>query len=362
MPARSQLRPRGIRALALAAAAVALASPTAPAFAADDPVSDPAVWGVRTASNDLGAAREHYAYALDPGETLHDAIVVANHDSTPLDLDVYAADGFTTEAGELDLLMRGETSTSVGAWIALDEGTVHLEPGASVEVPFTVTVPESASPGDYAGGVVTSLATPEQQQGIAVDRRLGIRVHLRVGGDLAPALAVEDLRVDYTGTLDPFGTGEAVVTYTVRNTGNLRLSATQAASVAGPGGLFPVAAAGLGDLPELLPGDEREVRVPIAGVFPAGLVTADVVLQPIVPQTVDASDAAVAVDAVRAQATTWAVSWTLLGLVLLVVAAAVLPFVLRGRRRRREDARVAAAVAEALAARDEERAGTAVER
>ncbi len=38
-----------------------------------------------------------------------------------------------------------------------------------MQVPFTVEVPENATPGDYAGGIVTSLVEPDATQGINVD-------------------------------------------------------------------------------------------------------------------------------------------------------------------------------------------------
>ena len=52
-------------------------------------------WTVRTASNSLGADRSSYGYAINPGGTVTDAMVVANRGSTALTLTVYAADGFT---------------------------------------------------------------------------------------------------------------------------------------------------------------------------------------------------------------------------------------------------------------------------
>ncbi|GAA1964054.1 WxL protein peptidoglycan domain-containing protein [Agromyces allii] len=343
-------RPAVALVVAFATALTALTGVAAgPAAAAEDPVS----WGVRTAANDQGAERANYAYVLDPGTGLDDAIVVTNNDDVAVDLDLSAADGFTTETGVLDLVTSETPSTAVGSWITLSAPSVHLEAGESAEIPFRVEVPAGITPGDYAGGIVTALPTPEAASGVSVDRRLGIRVQLRVGGELAPALAIEDLRVEYSGSADPFAAGSTTVTYTVHNTGNARLAADQAIAVAGPFGMLSVEATRLEALPELLPGDTWDVTATVPGVVPTGLLTATVDLTPRLP--VEGSTTGNApLPEVHASATGWAVPWTLLVIVLVLAAAAVAFVALRRRRKRREAARIEAAVAEALQQREQE--------
>src|SRR3954469_17654652 len=110
-----------------------------PAVAADGAVA----WAVRTASNDSGSGRQNYSYTLNPGGQLKDGLVVANHGTTPLHLAVYAADGFTGKGGQLDLVTKDAKSTRVGAWVHTDRPDVTVRPGESVEVPFTVTLPDN---------------------------------------------------------------------------------------------------------------------------------------------------------------------------------------------------------------------------
>lgn len=354
---------RGARLLAglvpalLVAATVAVGGPAAPALAAGE---NEVTWGVRTAANDNGADRQNFSYRIEPGRQLSDALVVSNHAATALELDVYAADGFTTTSGQLDLVTQDTPSVAVGAWTALQGGRVSIAPGASVEVPFTVSVPVDATPGDYAGGILTSLPHTAQENGISVDRRLGIRMHVRVEGDLAPAVAVEKMHVDYSGTANPFGAGSATVSYTVRNTGNVRLSAGQTVSLAGPFGWFPVDTGAVDAVPELLPGDSWTVSVPVDGVVPAFWLTATAALSPKLPAVAGSTPG---VEGAAAEAGVLAVPWALLALVLIVAAvvvAAVLTLRRRGRARAdREDERVKKAVEEAL--RDAEAEAEAAE-
>ncbi|MFJ5684770.1 WxL protein peptidoglycan domain-containing protein [Streptomyces sp. NPDC093099] len=323
-----------------------------PAQAADGDVT----WTVRTAANGYGDDRSSYSYTVNPGGQVKDAMVVANRGKSPLELTVYAADGFTTDTGQLDLLTKDKKSTGIGAWARAGRDSVVIKPGTSAEVPFTVRVPGNATPGDYVGGVLTSLKQADEAEGISVDRRLGIRVKLRVSGELKPKLAVEDLHVDYTGSANPFAKGDATVTYTIHNTGNALLSARQTVSVSGPFGWLRTEAGDIAAPPELLPGESWKTKVPVHGVAPGVSVAATATLTPLLT---DASGSTTSLKPVEATAHGWAVPWTLLLLIVVLLAAVVGAFILtrrtRARRKVREDARVQNAVEQAL--RDKERSG-----
>src|SRR5262245_9154802 len=208
------LRPPSPRFVAsLALATVGLGGLLArPAAAAD--------WTAEAASNQFGAGRKSFTYTINPGGQVQDGVVVVNSGSSPL-----------------DLALR-PSGKGVGTWVHLDSGAVNVAPGASVEVPFTLTLPKDAAPGDYAGRIA------------------GLAVRLRVGGALKPSLAVEHVRVHYS---ERFGKGDATVTYTIHNTGNAILAARQQVSVSGPFGRWKVAGEKVADSPELLPGEERKV-------------------------------------------------------------------------------------------------------
>lgn len=342
-----------IAAFALAAAVIAGGAVSAsPALAATDDVT----WTVRTASNSLGAERTNYSYTLNPGAHLDDALVVANRGPESLELDVYAADGYTTSTGALDLRVAGDQPVGVGAWVTVPQRHVSVPAGQTVEVPFAVDVPENATPGDYAGGVVTSLTVVDATANVTVDRRLGIRTGIRVGGELTPALAVDDLHVDWDGGVIPFLFGDATVHYRLHNAGNVALSAEESDAVSGPFDLARTDAAPADAAPVLLPGEtwQRDVRVPAVAAM--GVLIASVEATPVVT---DAAGTITTLDPVAVSTFGWAVAWPVILLLVLVVAAAVAgPRLLRERARRRreaEDARVAAAVERTLAEQERER-------
>jgi len=329
----------------LVSALVTALAPTPAAHAADE-----VTWTVRTASNEFGADRTSYAYTVDPGSSVDDGLVIANHGDEALDLTVYAADGYTADTGSLDLLVAGATSVGVGAWVTTPTRAVSIPAGETATVPFTVAVPENATPGDYAGGIVTSLGAQEDAEGVSVDRRLGIRISLRVAGALSPRLAIEDAQVTWDGGLALFGTGDATLRYTLHNTGNTTLSARQTATVAGPFGWFATHADDVEAPPALLPGESWTISVPVPDVPGLLWLTGTAA---VVPLVTDASGSITPLDAVTAMAVGAAVPWVLVLIVLVAAALVVLGLRLRRRRRAaaqaREEARVQEAVAQALA-------------
>lgn len=332
------------RSLAVVLAVLAsLGIPTLAFSAEADELDGSVTWGVRPApSADHGAERANYYYEVEPGDVIEDALIVSNYNEGDIDLLVYAADAFTTTDGALDLLTRGEQSIGVGTWTASARSALTVPAGGSSEVPFTVTVPANATPGDHAGGIVTSLVGTQSAQGITVDRRLGSRIHIRIAGELAPAIAIEDLGLSYHGTLNPFGAGSAQAGFSLVNTGNVRLSGEQTVVVSGPFGIGSWSQTI--SVAELLPGDRKTFDVRLDGVLPLLWLGAEVSL---VPQ-MEGGQTGIAVQTVAESAGTVAIPWSLL---VLLAAIALLAFLLiRGRRRRKaaEDKRVADAVAAAL--------------
>src|SRR5690606_34841810 len=100
------------------------------------------------------------------------------------------------------------------------------------------------------------------------------------------------------------------VTYTVRNSGNVRLTGEQKLTIGGPIG-WTLRERDLDALPELLPGSELTSRVEVDGVMPTGRLSAKVEITPLGPDG--------AIEPVAAAASAWALPWT--ALVTVVVLA-----------------------------------------
>ena len=291
------------------------------ALAADADAS----WDVATIDGPYGAGRPNYDYAVEPGDRIDDRVLVTNTGDAPIDVRLYAADAFTTDAGQLDLRTSGHEPIGVGAWLALPATEVALEAGESADVPFAITVPEDAR-GEYVGGIVTTV--PEASTDPGVEHRAAVRVRLHVGGTFHPRMSVEDVRVDYSPVL--LGAGRATVTYTVRNTGDTVLSAEQSVALSGPFGLTPRSANDVGNTPELLPGESWSTSVPIDDVAQVGALSVAVTA---VPLYTDPAGSTGPLDAVGSTGLGWAIPWIPL-LVVLAVAVGAIVLVRRWRIRR----------------------------
>jgi hypothetical protein len=149
---------------------------------------------------------------------------------------------------------------------------------------------------------------------------------------------------------NPLGGGTVDITYTVENTGNIRLQSRPTLKVATAIFGFDLAETKLPDLPELLPGGKVTYTGQVAGVFPAGPETVTLALQPY-PDAEQPVGQAVPV--FSNDATVWAVPWLpLLVLVLLGGLGYLAVRAVRLRRRRdheRIDREVEHAREEALA-------------
>ena len=314
----------GVSALAAAilAAALAVTSAAVPAHAAAADAN--AQWDVATVDGPIGADRENFDYLIEPGDRVADAVVVTNTGSDPIDLELYAADGFTTEAGQFDLRTTSHTSTGVGAWLELERDRISLDAGESAEIPFTIAVPDDAH-GEYLGGIVTSAAG---SNGAEVERRAAVRVRLQAGQAVEPSLAIDDVRLDFAGGL--FGTGRATVTYTIRNTGDTALAAEQSVALAGPFDAFPVAADPVENVPNLLPGESWTLSVPVDGVTPSGPITASIT---VVPLLNDRAGSTGPLATINGTGIGWGIPWLPLVLVIGVGVLAVVVLV-RGARHR----------------------------
>ena len=305
--------------------------PTGQAHAAAD--EEPEVrWSVVPADASGPDGRRAVEHELDPGEAVEEHFAVRNIGDDEVVFSLTAADGFYTRNGRFDILAADKESVDAGTWISLPE-TVTVPGGGTVVVPFTISVPDRAEPGDHAAGItasVLSVKSAEDGTSVGVESRVGFRVLTRVAGDIAPAASLTELSGGYTTSWNPLRPGEATVTFDVVNEGNTRLLAEGSVSAGGHTVFFPAE----GESPqELLPGDTRTLSVVVDDVWPLFVVPATVTLAPTVLTMSDTSDVPETLAPVGADVTVWAVPWP--QLVLLAGIGLVVWAILWGRVRSR---------------------------
>ena len=327
--------------IAAAVLAVAALLPfPAPAHAA--PGNDSLTWSVAPSGPKGPNGRPALDYKLDPGAIITDHVAVTNHSKRPLNLRLYPNDAFTTASGGFDLRAGSAEPVDAGLWIKLAKDRVILQPSTRIVVPFTVTVPANATPGDHAAGVVASLvadATDAAGNRVSVDHRVGARVYLRVTGPLRPALTLTDVTIDTATSWNPLRLPRVTAAFTIANTGNVRLSSRPTAEIAGPFGLGNRTASAAA-VPEILPGGSLRTTVALDAVPPLVRERLSVEVMP-----TPADGRAIDPPPTRAviEDTVWLVPWPQLALLALLAALAIAGLLIRRRRKRRMQAALAAA-------------------
>ncbi|MGX4653750.1 WxL protein peptidoglycan domain-containing protein [Micromonospora sp. SCSIO 07396] len=292
-------------------------APPAPAPAAPAPSPGPtaaagqtgaARWAVQPSSAKGPTGRNYFIYDLAPGSTLTDHVGITNLGDRPVTFDVYGTDAYTSTDGAFALLPADRPATDVGSWIRVERREWTIPAGKRVDIPFRLTVPANATPGDHTGGVIGAVArirTTADGQRVLVDQRLAARVYLRVTGPVRPAVTVEAVDVSYDNPVNPFGGGDLVVRYRLRNDGNVRVGGSGTVTVRAPFGREQARTSPT-DLPELLPGATFTVTERITGVPPLLRLNAEV--------DIAATTTDTALPPVVRTAGVWAPPWLLLAL------------------------------------------------
>jgi hypothetical protein len=305
----------------------AIAVPLTPAAAAAEPDRATLTWTVQPAGAGGPDGRRWIERDLEPGAVVTEHLAVRNLSDAAAVFALKAADGYLTDKGRFNMLASDQPSKDGGTWIAVQH-TVTVAANETKVVPFTITVPRTATPGDHPAGIAASVVSGAGT--VQVESRVGFRVLLRAGGALRPALSADHVDVRYERSWNPLRSGTIHVTYTAANTGNVRVEARGRAEVTELFGAH-VRSRDVGG-EELLPGGDHTTDTRIGGVWASGRLRTTLTLTPSILGTTGTGTAAAPT---TVTVTTWAIPWAQLILTAAVVALALaLRTAVRLRRRR----------------------------
>jgi len=191
MPFRTRTAVSG----AILATAAVLLCPAAAAARPAAALGAPPGWSAAPAPAD-GAApsardRPYFYLAGAPGTVMNDRVSLRNPGGRAV-----------------TVRLRGS-----GGWLAFAAKEVTVPARTRATVPFTVTVPPDAAPGEHSAALVATTGGT----GRGAAGRDTVPVHLRVTGPVLAALTVENVAVRGRG-------GSAVIRYTLVNRGNTVLT------------------------------------------------------------------------------------------------------------------------------------------
>jgi len=307
---------------------------------------------------------------IKPGTVINDWVELYNRGTTAAAFAVYGADATgTTLSNSLTYDEVGTKPKDIGTWVTFynsatlphaAQASFVMPGGHGIIEPFTVTVPPTATPGDHTGGLMVQVGVPRTNsagQRVIVYSRIALPILLRVTGPFKTGMQVQSVSTSFSTPLNPFGPGNATVSYTVANTGNVRITGTQLVKVAG---VFATSKTTPPHLPTILPGDAIRITATARGLYPAGPMDATVTVTTTWP--VSELPLKLTLPVATAGASLFAVPWTLLALIAALAGAGYGVWRLLKWRARQHAADLAAVAAQATREterrlRDEAKAG-----
>ncbi len=165
-----------------------------------------------------------FVYTEDAGEKITDIATIKNFSNEPVDVSVYAVDAMSSETGSFILSFPEDEQKGIGAWTEVQSKSITIPPYEVMDVPFEISVPADAPPGQYLGGIViengqgqTAGAISGQESGtsISVKTRIGSRVYLTIPGEI-----IEDFQfTEFTAQKEITGATKFYIT--LENKGNM---------------------------------------------------------------------------------------------------------------------------------------------
>ena len=162
----------------------------------------------------------HFNFALLPGKSIADGIVIANFSDHALTFHVYGADLLKADGGGLAPAQRTATMHEVGAWIVVSEPTTTIPAHSQFTDAFTMTLPMVVAPGEHIGAVVAAADVGVTPQGSAVEARTALITVVSVPGFAQPSATLGTLSASTVTT------GRMRFGVTLSNTGNVLLTYT----------------------------------------------------------------------------------------------------------------------------------------
>lgn len=90
-----------------------------------------------------------------------------------------------------------KTEYEMSSWINIPQDVITMKAGETRDVPFTVDVPTSASPGSHFGGIFLDMRPPKlRTSGAGVGIKVGSLISLRVAGEILEEAQVREFSTE----------------------------------------------------------------------------------------------------------------------------------------------------------------------
>ncbi|MEX0931672.1 MAG: hypothetical protein WDZ88_02895 [Candidatus Paceibacterota bacterium] len=110
------------------------------------------------------------------------------------------------------------TEFEVASWVTIDQDSVIIPAGGEAQVPFSIIVPEDATPGSHLGGIFAGVRPPRlRETGAGVGFQVGTIISMKISGDVVELARIREFSSDK----NIYGSALATFTLSVENQGNI---------------------------------------------------------------------------------------------------------------------------------------------
>lgn len=138
-----------------------------------------------------------YDLGVTPGQSITDSLKVFN-ETSQTGTWYLETQNFTSQGVDGSPSFAGENNTEdLASWIVLPSQSVTLTPGQSVDLNFTINVPENADAGGHYAAIFLDSSPPSAGAGaVGVSSRIGTLILLRVAGDIIESGSLQSFTPD----------------------------------------------------------------------------------------------------------------------------------------------------------------------
>jgi hypothetical protein len=216
------------------------------------------------------ATRAYFKPVVARGGSLRDQVQLTSTSNQPIRLIVSSVDGLTGQTSGAVYANRQDPVTKAASWVRPAVGSLTLAPHSRQIVDFTVSVPESAAPGEHLAGLAFEDADPHKsagQFGVTQVVRTVVGVDVIVSGPAAP-----HIRLGGIGLAALAGLHYATLTIHIGDDGRKVVKPRLHVALAGPSGYHRSLSR---TLDTILPGD----TIAYPYVWPDDLAAGDYVVE-----------------------------------------------------------------------------------
>lgn len=159
--------------------------------------------------------------AINPGDVFTEIFKVTNESNQEKEYYIYKKDIIGVETGGVPIFSDEsieKTGFEISEWIEIPTEPIKVPAFGTIDLPITIRVPESATPGSHFGGIFISVEAPKLREiGAGVGYEVASIVTIRISGDIIDTARVRSFSTDKL----LYSTKNVQFTAKIENQGNI---------------------------------------------------------------------------------------------------------------------------------------------